>query len=209
MEEDTKKFLKDGLGWGAGLWLVGYVLGIVLFMMVPANLIGWVISPIGILITLWVLFYKIYPAGHKQGGDLAYYFKIAIVWTVIAVMMDYFFLAQLFKPADGYYKADVYFYYFITFALLLIAGFIKNSGKKAKGFENLEEFNEARDKKVNEAKQKIFEEIKKSGSTDAGKVKKLLSVSRTTAFRYLDELEKEGKIEQMGEMGRGVEYKAK
>ncbi|MCX6718252.1 MAG: hypothetical protein NTY81_01450 [Candidatus Staskawiczbacteria bacterium] len=58
MRENTKKFLINSFGWGVGLWLIGYVLGIILFMLVPANLIGWVISPVGILITLWVLIKK-------------------------------------------------------------------------------------------------------------------------------------------------------
>jgi len=58
-------------------------------------------------------------------------------------------------------------------------------------------------------KQKILSHIKEKGKTDAGKVSQLLDVSRYTAFRYLDELEKDGQIEQIGAMGRGVEYKAK
>jgi len=37
----------------------------------------------------------------------------------------------------------------------------------------------------------------------------LLEISRATAFRYLEELEQEGKIEQIGVTGRGVEYKLK
>ena len=66
----NKKLLLDGFGWGAGLWFIGYVLGIIAFMMVPANLIGWVVSPIGILITLWVLIKKV------SGPDIIYYLKI-------------------------------------------------------------------------------------------------------------------------------------
>ena len=31
---------KDALGWGIGLWLIGYVLGFVFFMIVPASMIG-------------------------------------------------------------------------------------------------------------------------------------------------------------------------
>jgi len=117
---ETKKFIKDAVGWGVGLWFVGWVLGIILFMAVPANLIGWVISPIGILITLWVLIKKI------DGPNMAYYLKIAIVWTAIAVVFDYLFLVLLFKPAGGYYKLDVYFYYATTFALPLLVGIFKN-----------------------------------------------------------------------------------
>src|SRR5205823_2494729 len=43
------------IGGGLGLWLIGYVLGIVLFAFVPVGLIGWIIMPIGVLITIWIL----------------------------------------------------------------------------------------------------------------------------------------------------------
>lgn len=55
----SKQFYKDALGWGFLLWLIGYVIGIVLFVFVPPSMLGWVIMPIGILITLWVLFKKV------------------------------------------------------------------------------------------------------------------------------------------------------
>ena len=54
----NKQLLKDGLGWGFLLWLIGYILGIVFFMFVPPTMIGFVVMPIGIVITLWVLFKK-------------------------------------------------------------------------------------------------------------------------------------------------------
>jgi len=40
-------------------------------------------------------------------------------------------------------------------------------------------------------------------------IEKLLKVSDATATRYLDELEKQGKIEQIGEKGRSVKYQLK
>lgn len=120
-----KKFLIDSMGWGVGLWFIGWVLGVVLFMFVPASMLGWVISPIGILITLWVLIKKINPPKGEAGGEMFYYLKVAFAWLVVAVVFDYLFLVLLFKPADGYYKADVYFYYFTTFALPLIVGIFK------------------------------------------------------------------------------------
>ena len=111
-----KQLLKDALGWGFALWLIGYGLGIILFFFVPANLLGWVIMPIGALITIWVLLKKV---GIKSCWG---YVIIAAVWTLIAVICDYFFLVKLLKPADGYYKLDVYIYYALTFFLPLIVG---------------------------------------------------------------------------------------
>ena len=116
----TKQFYKDAFGWGFMLWLIGYVLGIVLFKTVPQNLLGWVIMPIGIIITLWVLFKKV------KAGSFQYYAWLAIVWVLIAIVFDYFFLVKMFNPADGYYKLDVYLYYALTFALPIIVGWYKS-----------------------------------------------------------------------------------
>ena len=115
----NKKLLKDALGWGFALWLIGYVLGFILFFVVPPSLLGWVIMPIGIIITLWVLFKKV------KSTSLRYYLILAVVWTAIAVVFDYLFLVKVLNPADGYYKLDVYLYYALTFIIPLIAGWLK------------------------------------------------------------------------------------
>lgn len=51
----VKQFLKNSFGWGFLLWLVGYGLRIVFFSLVPPHLIGWTITPIGSISTLYVL----------------------------------------------------------------------------------------------------------------------------------------------------------
>ena len=114
-----KQLLKDALGWGFILWLIGYGLGMILFFVVPVSLIGWIIMPIGTIITLWVLFKKV------KGDSLKYYFLVAAAWTLIAVVFDYLFLVKAFGPADGYYKLDVYLYYTLIFVLPLIVGWRK------------------------------------------------------------------------------------
>lgn len=117
-----RQFTKDGLGWGFVLWLIGYVLGIMLFAFVPANLIGWMITPVGVAITLWVAFKKV------SGQTLRYYSLVALIWLLIAVLGDYVFIVKAFKPADGYYKADVYLYYALTVAIPLFAGWRRRPG---------------------------------------------------------------------------------
>lgn len=112
----NKQLLKDALGWGFVLWFVGYLLGIIFFILVPTTILGWVIMPIGTAITLWVLFKKI------KSNFIKYYLLLAIVWTLMAIIFDYFFLVKIFKPVDGYYKLDVYLYYFITFILPVVVG---------------------------------------------------------------------------------------
>jgi hypothetical protein len=120
----NKQWYKDAFGWGFLLWLFGYVLGIILFMVVPPSLIGWVIMPIGVLFTLWVLMNKV------KGGSFGYYALVALVWLLIAIVCDYVFLVKAFKPADGYYKTDVYIYYALTFVLPLVAGWWKVSNRR-------------------------------------------------------------------------------
>lgn len=53
---------------------------------------------------------------------------------------------------------------------------------------------------------KILTEIMKKGSVTNDHVEKLLHVSDATATRYLSQLEKEGKIQQIGKTGKSVKY---
>jgi uncharacterized membrane protein len=117
----NRQLLKDSLGWGFILWLIGYVLGIVLFFVLPSSLIGWVIMPIGLVVTLWVLMRRV------KVNLLHHFVVLAGVWTVIAVVFDYIFIVKTFSPPDGYYKLDVYLYYVLTFATPLAVGWWKTS----------------------------------------------------------------------------------
>jgi uncharacterized membrane protein len=119
----NKQLLKNSLSWGFILWLIGYILGFILFFIVPPSFIGWVIAPIGIIITLLVLFKKI------KSKDIKHYFVLAIAWTLIAIVLDYFFIVKALNPADGYYKPDVYLYYFLVFVLPIFVGWWKRSKK--------------------------------------------------------------------------------
>ena len=114
----NKQTVKDSIGWGFLLWFIGYILGIVLFMVVPPDMIGWVLSPFATLFTLWVLFKKI-----KQ-NQFKYYVMLGIVWAIIAVVFDYVFIVTLFKSTT-YYKLDVYVYYALMLVLPMFVGWRK------------------------------------------------------------------------------------
>lgn len=116
-------FLRNAFGLGLLLWFVGYLLGMALFPFVPIFFIGWIILPIGITTTLLVLLKII-----KIGGFL-YPLALAIIWTAIAIALDYFFIVKILKPADGYYKLDVYLYYAFTFFLPFIAALWRKAVK--------------------------------------------------------------------------------
>ncbi|MEI6221589.1 MAG: hypothetical protein WCP97_02380 [bacterium] len=115
----TKQLAKDTLLWGFLLWLIGYILGFIFFFLVPKDLIGWFVSPIGILITIWVLLKKV------QSTTIKHYLIITITWTALAIILDYLFLVKLLSPTDNYYKLDVYMYYATTALLPLVVGWWK------------------------------------------------------------------------------------
>ena len=86
---------------------------------------------------------------------------------------------------------------------------IKEKEEQAKVVSGFEDFNRQQEEIKETRKQKVLGELAKRGKIKTNQVADFLEVSRATAFRYLEELEKEGKIEQIGAYGRNVEYKLK
>ena len=119
----TQQKIKSMLTWGFILWLVGYIAGFVLFFIVPKQYIGWTITPFATLFTIWVLLKKI------KRPELMCYFGTGLVWTLMAVGLDFVFLVTLLKTGASYYKLDVYLYYALTFALPPIVGYWKYKHK--------------------------------------------------------------------------------
>ncbi len=118
MDEKKKKILKNTLFWGFILWLFGYAMGMILFAFVPTDILGWVILPFGLIVTLWVLFKKI------NREEFGCYVGLGIIWTVMAVVLDYVFLVKLLSAAN-YYKLDVFVYYALMFVLPVLVGWYK------------------------------------------------------------------------------------
>jgi hypothetical protein len=115
-----KQLLLSTLSWGFILWLLGYVLGMIFFALVPPDMIGFYILPFGVAFTLWALLQKI-----KREKFLCY-FRLGLIWTIMAVLLDNLFIVQLFQSAD-YYKPDVYLHYILTFVLPIAVGLYKKS----------------------------------------------------------------------------------
>lgn len=121
---DKKKIFLNTIWWGFLLWLFGYALGFLFFAFIPKGVIGWYIMPFGIIATLWVLFKKI------KRESFGCYVGLAVLWTIIAVALDYVLIVRLLNASD-YYKLDVYVYYLLTFVLPVIVGWYKiNQAKK-------------------------------------------------------------------------------
>ena len=112
----ARQFARDALGWGAALWLFGYLLSIVLFAFLPPAVLGWVIMPFGFGAAVLVL------ARHVRGPSLGYYIALGMSWTLLAIALDYPLIVRLLHPADGYYKLDVFLYYALTLLLPMAFG---------------------------------------------------------------------------------------
>ncbi len=70
----------------------------------------------------------------------------------------------------------------------------------------LAQYNQKLQEKKEEAKNKILEMVAAQARISNHDVAKSLEVSSMSAVRYLDELEKEGKIKQVGKTGKKVFY---
>ena len=68
------------------------------------------------------------------------------------------------------------------------------------------EINQKRSQVKSERKEEILNFIKENGKATNNEIEKLLSVSDSSATNYLDELESEAKIRQVGQTGTGVYY---
>ena len=123
VEINKRKIFLNTIFWGFALWLFGYILGFVFFALVSQEMIGWFIMPFGVIFTLWVLLKKI------KRESFVCYVGLGVIWTIMAIALDYVFIIKLLKSGD-YYKIDVYFYYILTFALPVIVGlYQKNKGQ--------------------------------------------------------------------------------
>jgi len=105
------QWIKDTIGIGILLWLIGYLVSIGLFFTPLAENMGWIITavftPVTIAITWWWFRARDLP--------LTYYAMVGAVWTMIAVVFDYLFIVRLFQAA--YYETDVFVYYALTFLI--------------------------------------------------------------------------------------------
>ena len=120
--EQPRDWFIDTPGLGFFLWFLGYIASIILYFLVPSDIIGWILSvmftPLIILVTL-VRF-------RKRSLPFRYYAIVSVTWTGIAVVFDFMFIVLLFNP-DNYYHLSVFVYYFVTLLVPLIVGILYRS----------------------------------------------------------------------------------
>jgi len=105
------RWIYDTMGLGTALWLLGYLASLLLFFSPFSGTMGWIITavftPVTIAITWWWF--------RTRGLPLSYYVGVGVVWTVIAIVLDFMFIVRLFRAA--YYSPDVFVYYALTFLI--------------------------------------------------------------------------------------------
>lgn len=112
-----QEWLKDTVGLGSFLWLLGYLASLVIFFTPLADVMGWILlavfTPITIVITWWWF--------RRRDHPLTYYAMVGLAWVVIAILLDYLFIVLLFQAS--YYELDVLAYYILTVLIPVGVGY--------------------------------------------------------------------------------------
>ncbi len=89
---------------------------------------------------------------------------------------------------------------------ILVLGILIGVGIASKYSDSSQDVEKKENKEKILASFASLESVGRDGGVSNNDIEKLLGVSDSTATRYLDELEKEGKIHQVGTSGRSVFY---
>ena len=104
---------RDTAGLGTLLWLLGYLASMVLYFSPLSYSLGWIILAVFTPFTIGVTWWWFRSRGRLS---LKYYAGVGVAWTLIAVVLDYFFIVRLFG-ATTYYAPDVFLYYALMFLI--------------------------------------------------------------------------------------------
>ena len=116
--------MKDTAGLGTGLWLIGYLASLVLFFSPFAGIMGWILIAIFTPVTIAIVWWWFRNRGRLP---LQYYAGVGVAWVLIAIVLDYLFIVQLFQA--HYYESDVFVYYTVTFLIPVGVGLYLNRGR--------------------------------------------------------------------------------
>lgn len=123
-----KDWIKDNVGLGVIIWFIGYFTSIALFFSPYAGIMGWIITPVFTPVTIIITWWWF----RERNLVFTYFIKVGLAWTVIAIILDYLFIVQLFQAT--YYGLDVFLYYALTFLIPAGVGFclVRIHGEKVK-----------------------------------------------------------------------------
>jgi len=91
----------------------------------------------------------------------------------------------------------------IVVLAIVVVKLYEDNHKSKNSFDKIKQ--KAKEEK-NLAKEKILEMLNKKEKLENHEVVNILGVSRDSVINYFDELEREGKVKQVGKSGRNVFY---
>jgi len=99
---------------------------------------------------------------------------------------------------------------FIIAVVILVVGFVLLVSKRARQeAAGICEVALGQTAKKNANKERVLTLLRERGELSNAEIREALGVVRRSVIRYMTELEKEGKVEQVGEIGRSVIYRLK
>jgi hypothetical protein len=126
MQQFPRDTLKDTLGLGTLLWLIGYLASMALYFSPLSYTLGWVILVIFTPFTIWITWWWF----KARALSISWYAGVGISWTAIAVMLDYIFIVLLFHSPD-YYAMDVFICYALMFFIPVgVGAYLRHAGRR-------------------------------------------------------------------------------
>ena len=125
-----------------------------------------------------------------------------IITAVVATIVYAIVIYLVYKEFD--WKSIIFF----AIIFWIIFFLHRKRFEKRKGVEKIV-YRDMGKKQKEEGKAQILEELQEKEKITNNDIEKLLGVSDATATNYLQELENENKIEQIGKTGRSVFYRLK
>jgi len=120
---------------------------------------------------------------------------VGIVWFIINILLDLLILIPMSGMSIADYFTQIGVRYLVIPAMAITIG---------KALEDKAQSPESAQKKQN--LKKLEQHISKNNKITNNDVERILGVKNTTAWRYLNELEKQGKIKQVGKEGKYTYY---
>lgn len=196
MKPKTKKHLKNIL-YGFLAWLIPFVssfffytkqggLSIDIFLFKSIMIVIGSISAAFLLVS----YFKKIKANYLKEA-----ITVGIVWFIINIALDLLILIPMSGMGIADYFTQIGIRYLVIPAMAVMIG---------KALEDKAQTPESAQKKQN--LKKLEKHIKKHDKITNNDVERILGVSNMTAWRYLEDMEKKGKIKQQGKTGKHTYY---
>lgn len=103
-----KKYaLVDTLVYGLVIWLVGFVLGMVLFPFVEISVMGWILMPVTLIVAL---FLSMRIRRKRSAAAVSTFIGVGLSWVALSLILDYAILVKGYS-AENFYDVDIIIYY--------------------------------------------------------------------------------------------------